>query len=138
MVWAIMKTITKRLFVFALPLLITVGAARAEESQTPPPDHPRLEQMKERRLKRLDEKLHLTAEQKSQITAIWDKAEQQARAAREDAATAAKEERQAKRREAVKAVRQEVRGVLTPEQQTIFDSMPQDRPPGPPRGDGQK
>jgi Spy/CpxP family protein refolding chaperone len=133
-----MKTLTKQILVFALPLLIAVGAARAEEGQPAAPDHSRIEQMKERRLKRLDEKLHLTADQKMKITAIWDKAEQDTRAAREDAAASAKEERRAKRREAMKAAHQEVRGVLTPEQQTIFDSMPQDRPPSAPRGDGAK
>jgi Spy/CpxP family protein refolding chaperone len=96
-----------------------------------------MQEMRERRLKRLDEKLTLTADQKAKIIAIWDKAGQDARAAREDASTTAKEERKAKRREAMKAVHQEVRGVLTPEQQKIFDTMPQDRPPGGPRPSGE-
>lgn len=81
-------------------------------------------------MKQLDEKLSLTADQKAQINAIWDKAEQDARAARDDAAATAKEERRAKMREGMKAVREQVRGVLTPEQQKVFDTMPQDRRPG--------
>jgi len=90
--------------------------------------------MREQRLKKLDEKLNLTADQKTQITAIWDKAEADARAARADATAEAKAERRAKMREGMKAVRQQVRAVLTPEQQKIFDTMPQDRRGGGPGG----
>lgn len=84
--------------------------------------------MRERRLKQLDEKLHLTADQKTQITTIWDKAEQQARADRDAARDEAKDHRE-QRRDMMKATRDQVRAVLTPEQQKVFDELPPPRPP---------
>lgn len=79
-------------------------------------------------MQRLDEKLHLTADQKTKINAIWDKAEAEARAARSEADASAQTSRRAKRREMMKAAHDEVRAVLTPEQQKIFDAMPVERP----------
>jgi Spy/CpxP family protein refolding chaperone len=86
----------------------------------------RMKEMREQRLKQLDETLGLTPEQKARINAIWDKAEADAAAARQDAADA-KLGHRLKQRKAIKAVRKEVRGVLTPEQQKKFDALPAER-----------
>jgi Spy/CpxP family protein refolding chaperone len=134
-----MKIPTKLLLLVAMSLAASIGVRAADNASDAPPaapagDHPRMQEMRERRMKQLDEKLSLTADQKAQINAIWDKAEADARAAREDASATAKEDRRAKVRESMKAVRQQVRGVLTPEQQKIFDTMPQDRRGGGPGG----
>lgn len=88
-------------------------------------------------MQQMDETLHLTAEQKAQIVAIWDKAEQQGRELRQEE-KATMEDRRAKRREAMKAMREQVRAVLTPEQQKAFDAMPRGNPPPPmPPGNGE-
>ena len=98
-----------------------------------------MKEMREHRMTMLDEKLHLTPEQKTQIQQIWDKAEQQMRAER-DAAVKADEDRREKRHAARQGVQAEIRAVLTPEQQKIFDQMPQWGGPreghrGPPKSD---
>ena len=136
-----MKLPIKLLLIVAMPLLASIGVRAADDANAAPAgDHPRMQEMREQRLKKLDEKLNLTADQKAQITAIWDKAETDARAARQDANAEAKAERRTKMREGMKAVRQQVRAVLTPEQQKIFDTMPQDRrgPGGPHSAGDQK
>ncbi|MEO7599524.1 MAG: Spy/CpxP family protein refolding chaperone [Opitutus sp.] len=124
-----MKISTRILCLLAMPFAASCFVHAAEPpAGAPSAQHPRMQEMRERRLKKLDEKLSLTADQKAKINAIWDKAEGDARAARHDAASTAKDEMRTKRREGLKAVRQEVRAVLTPEQQKTFDTMPEDRP----------
>jgi Spy/CpxP family protein refolding chaperone len=127
-----MKTPTKLFLLAAIPVLVAVSSVRADEPGTTPPaaDHPRMQEAREHRMQRLDEKLHLTADQKTKISAIWDKTEAEARAARSEASSSAQTNRRAKRREMMKAAHDEVRAVLTPEQQTIFDTMPAERPAG--------
>lgn len=85
-------------------------------------------EMREKRLKQLDEKLHLTADQKTKINDIWNKAEEQAQADRAAARDEAKD-RRAQRRDMMKATRDQVRAVLTPEQQKAFDELPPPRFP---------
>jgi Spy/CpxP family protein refolding chaperone len=127
-----MKTTTRIFLLAAMPALLAVSPVRADESATPPPagDHPRMQEFREHRMQRLDEKLHLTADPKTKINAIWDKTEAEARAARTDANASVQTSRRAKRQEKAKAAHDEVRAVLTPEQQKIFDAMPADRPGG--------
>ncbi|MDB6127136.1 MAG: hypothetical protein JWM35_1032 [Verrucomicrobia bacterium] len=84
------------------------------------------EKMKQHRMKMLDEKLQLTADQKAQIQAIWDKAGEQAKALRSDE-TVAHDDRRAKAGELMKATHDQVRAVLTPDQQKTFDAMPPER-----------
>lgn len=125
-----MKTKFQLISLGALALLAVLPVARAAETNPPPPaqEQPqRMQQMREQRMKQLDEKLHLTAEQKAKITAIWDKAAEEGRAARQEA-NALKREQRKERREVMKASRQDIRGVLTPEQQKIFDEMPRPKP----------
>lgn len=75
----------------------------------------------------LTEKLKLTPEQQERIKAIWKQAGGEGRALREDAAQDRAETR-AKAQELRKATRDQVRTVLTPEQQAIFDQMPAEGP----------
>ncbi len=74
----------------------------------------------EARLQFLDEKLNLTPEQEQQIVAIWQRAEEKLAAA-EGSARPRKQRKEL--RKAIGATRAEVRAVLTPEQQTIFDEL---------------
>ncbi len=126
-----MKTSLKVLSLLTITALAGVGMACAADATpaatppaTPPPQHgPGGQNFKERRLKHLDEALKLTDPQKQQITAIWAQAEQQGQALRSDEATA-REQRRQKVMELMKATHDQVRGVLTPDQQKIFDSLP--------------
>lgn len=70
-------------------------------------------------MKQLDEKLHLTPEQKAKIEAILKEAAELREAARQ----AAREQRK-QRREALRESHDQVRAVLTPAQQKIFDALP--------------
>ena len=88
-------------------------------------DGKRVQGMLEQRLEQLDKNLQLTADQKEQIKAIWAKE-----------ATAAKAGEGKDRRAALKATRDQVRAVLTPDQQAKFDKMTDQRPG--PLGRGKK
>jgi Spy/CpxP family protein refolding chaperone len=126
----IMKTSSKIIGLLTLTTFAYFPALRADETPAPPAaatSHPHYKEMRERRMKRLDEKLVLTADQRAQINAIWDKTEGEVRAARENSALSV-DERRAQRREAMKVAHQQVRSVLTPEQQVKFDQLPVDRP----------
>ena len=126
-----MKIFLRLLSLLTLSALATAPLARADETPatpgTPAPagEHARAERGKRRehRLAQLDEKLHLTDAQKTQIQGIWSTAEQQGKALRDEAAGAS-DDRRAKMRETMKATRDQVRAVLTPDQQKIFDAMP--------------
>jgi Spy/CpxP family protein refolding chaperone len=126
-----MKTNPRILTLLAFGVLAVAPVVRADDADKAPPpprDHPRMAEMREKRLKQLDEKLHLTDDQKARIGDIWDKAAQQAKADREAARDEAKD-RRAQRRDMMKATHDQVRAVLTPEQQKIFDELPPPRPP---------
>jgi len=85
----------------------------------------------------LEEKLQLTAAQKQQILAIWDQAEQQGKALR-DSAVQDRDALRQKKVEIMKASHDQVRAVLTPDQQKTFDALPPEGPghrgPGPGAG----
>jgi len=145
-----MKNLYRLLSLLSLSALAAAPLVRADEPPAPPPpalpaangDHPRMDPAKRRehRLQELNEKLSLTPDQQAQIKAIWDKAEQQGKALRAqgDELRAQGADLRAKGAEVMKATHAQVRAVLTPEQQKIFDAMP---PPGrghhgPHHGDG--
>ena len=144
-----MKTIIRLLSLLSLSALAAAPLVRADEPPpTPAPaataDHPRRDpaKMREHRMQELNEKLALTPDQQAQIKAIWDQAEVQGKALREQGADLREQAQdlRAKGMEVMKASRAQVRAVLTPEQQKIFDAMP---PPGrghrgPPKGAGDK
>lgn len=84
----------------------------------------------EHRMKMLNEKLSLTDEQRTKILAIWKDAAEKAKAARQDPANEklTRDERRAKAEAMRKDTQGQVRAVLTPAQQTIFDQLPADGP----------
>jgi Spy/CpxP family protein refolding chaperone len=79
--------------------------------------------MADRRLQKLDEQLKLTDAQKTQITAIWKQSAEQSRALRDDT-TLTREARRDKVMAIMKTAHDQVRAVLTPDQQKTFDAMP--------------
>ena len=72
----------------------------------------------EARVEQLDKALTLTADQKTKITAILEKA-------RDDMQAVPKEERKEKMADMNKATNAKIRAVLTADQQSKFDAMPQ-------------
>ncbi len=73
----------------------------------------------EQRITRIEEAVGtLSADVKTKITAILEKAQK-------DVAALSQEERMEKGREIQAAANKEIRALLTPEQQTKFDAMPQ-------------
>jgi len=137
-----MKTIIRLLSLLSLSALTAAPLARAAEPSAPPPsappaatgEHPRpdpakMREKRERRMQELITKLSLTPAQQAQINAIWDKAEEQGKALRAqgDHLRAQGADLRAKGKDVMKASHDQVRSVLTPEQQKIFDAMP---PPG--------
>lgn len=82
------------------------------------------------RLQNLAEHLGLTAEQKEKVGAIMKERMELGRAIREDQSLAP-ELRREKMQAHGKATREQIRTVLTPEQQAKFDAMPQRGPGGP-------
>lgn len=120
-----MKTFTRILVWGTLTLGAAMPVSRAvEPTATGPDDAPaRMEQMRAERMKRLDEKLHLTPEQKTRIEAIWNEAAAGAKEQRQVERQALRERRK-QMREARKETQAQVRAVLTPDQQKVFDEMP--------------
>ncbi len=102
-------------------LIFTASQLRAADT---PPLPPRLEA----RLEQLDEKLQLTPEQKEKITAIWMQAVGKLDAGRDDDSFRQKRKNRRAWREAMTETRAQVRAVLTPEQQKIFDELRPSRP----------
>lgn len=95
---------------------VTPPAGEKNASAKKEHDGKYLKQALEKRMQQLDENLKLTAEQKQKIKAIWEKQAAELK-------DLTPEERRDRRRETLMAIRNEVRGVLTPEQQKKFDSM---------------
>jgi len=78
----------------------------------------------EARVKQLDEVVSLTADQKTKITTIYTKAQDDMRAMMRDGGGEQQANRE-KMMESMRATRDQVRAVLTDEQKTKFDAMPQ-------------
>lgn len=139
-----MKNKFKQLCLLLVPALAAVTFVQADEPPAgppPPAEHgrrPDPKKMREHRLRVLDEKLQLTADQKTQINAIWDKSEEKGQAIRDDDSLE-REDKRDKMRELMKSTHAEVRAVLTADQQKIFDAMPPERMGGRrgPRPDGE-
>lgn len=77
----------------------------------------------EQQVARIDEAVTLTADQKTKVTAILAKVAEKVQALPQ-------EERREKGQELRTAANKEIRALLTPEQQTKFDAIPQGRGPG--------
>ncbi len=77
-------------------------------------------------MEKLDGALKLSADQKAKIEAIWEKAEERTAEIREKNGLRKRKQRR-ELRGVMQETRAEVRAVLTPEQQKIFDAMPRQR-----------
>ena len=134
-----MKTTFKLLSLLTLTALAAAPLVRAEDAPATPTTPPAGEHGRgERggRMKMLAEKLQLTDAQKAQVKTIMSSVEEQAKALRDDE-TLAKEDKRAKMMEIRKSTHDQIRALLTPDQQKTFDAMPP--PPerghrGPPKG----
>ena len=124
-----MKTTSK---LFLVLLALGLGAAAplvraADEAMPATPTAPAKKErggkhgpmaaMAEKRLQDIDAAVTLTPEQKQKIKDIWAKEAAEVKALPEG-------ERRGKAAEAMKAGHDQVRAVLTPEQQVKFDAMP--------------
>jgi len=110
--------------IVALSALVLASVACAQTSTAP---QPRIQmsavELRERRLKQLDERLQLTEEQKVKIRAIWDASEAQVRAIQ-----ASSGDKQQRLRDLAAQTREHIRVILTPVQQKVFDTLPIDQP----------
>ena len=127
------------LAVLALPVMAQEGAPPNSQDQAPPP--PRRARS-EQRLKEMKAKLGLTDSQVREIKTILKGQMQQMRDLREDESLS-DDDRRAKLMALMKSGHDQVRAILTPDQQKIFDTMPpmgmgrhRGGPDGPPPPDG--
>ena len=123
----------KTLILFALGGALLAPVLRADDSanQSPPaassPAHAG-HSMREHRLQQLETKLQLTADQKPKVAAILDALDTKLRAIRSDASIERADKR-TKSVDARKAADADIRALLTPDQQKIFDTLKPERPP---------
>ena len=132
-----MKSMLKLpLVAVALSLAAPFTFAQDQDAPPPPPAGERGGQFKGGpggdRLKMLSDKLGLTEEQKTKVKAILEDEMQKGKALREDKSLD-RDAAHAKMQEIRKTHREQIRAVLTPEQQKKFDEMKEDRGPGGPR-----
>lgn len=117
-------TIKMLVTLLAIGAMTSATALRAQEDKPAPPAEgarphgpARNRPSPAQQIERLDKAVTLTAEQKTKLLDIYTKAAEQAKAL-------TPEERRAKGPEIMKATRDQVRALLTPEQQAKFDAMP--------------
>lgn len=124
-----MKSTAKALLTtFALALMASLSTLRAEDGEHKGPrGGGRMDP--EKRIEQIDKAVTLTADQKTQIRAIYAKTEA-------DLKDLAPEERREKGREILEGTRAQVRALLTADQQAKFDAMP--KPPMGGRGKGKR
>jgi len=139
-----MKSPHRFLALLGLSALALAPLARADEPPAAPPPppagehpHPDRAAMRAQRLTELTQKLSLTDAQQQQVKAIWAASEEQGKALRDDDSLS-REDRRAKMDAIMKSSHDQVRAILTPDQQKTFDAMPPERRGhrGPPKGDG--
>jgi len=119
-------TVRLSLTLLALGLLAAAPITRAADEPSPAPKYQKGEKgekgkraggIAKQRMNDIDAAVGLSADQKEKVTAIWAK---EAAAMKEIPAG----ERRGKAVDAMKSTRDQVRAVLTPEQQAKFDAMP--------------
>lgn len=150
-----MKSTFKLVTLLGLAAVALAPLARAEDQPatpptpdapaTPPPGQPggpgqhgHRGGMRGDHLKMLSEKLNLTDAQRTQVKAILSAAEPQMKALR-DNESLSEEDRRTQFQAMRKSTHDQIRALLTPEQQATFDAMPPPGRPGhkgPPPGDG--
>lgn len=126
-----MKSVLKVVFsLIALGLAFSGPIARAQDQAPQKGKGGRMNP--EQMVTRLDEAVKLTAEQKTKALEIYTKMGEKMQGV-------AREDRQTKGAEIRKETNDAIKAILTPEQQTKFDAMPQGRGgKGAPGGDAKK
>ena len=120
----------------ALALGLAIPASRAQDTNTPPPPPPSAEHEGHHRgprgdgLKFFTEKLGLTQDQQAKIKPILED-ERKSLDALHDDSSLAKEAKRAKFVEIRKTHREQIRALLTPEQQKKLDELREERGRGP-------
>jgi periplasmic protein CpxP/Spy len=140
-----MKAMFRILMLAAGIAVAALPAARAADENPPAPDTPNADQpaaRPERRGRRMDParmlgrlktELNLTDDQTAKVKTIFEDQRAKMQALRGDESLS-REDRRAKMMDLMKASRDQIRALLTPEQQQKFDAMP--RPGRGPRGEG--
>lgn len=138
---------------FVLALIAAAPLARAQDSSTPPapaapsgsgdqtsppPPPPPHHRMRGPSAEELKAKLNLTDDQYTKVAAIISSTREQAKAIHEDDSLG-DDDKRAKMMDLMKSTHDQIRALLTPDQQKIYDSMmpkrgPGGPPPGPPAG----
>ena len=129
-----MKSYSKLSFLaLALSLAFSPVLVRAQDSTPPPPPAdgagappdgaPKKHGGRGNPVAMLTEKLGLTADQQAKVTAIWKDSQTQMKALRADTSLS-DDDRRAKMGALMKSQHDQIRAVLTPEQQTTFDTLP--------------
>ena len=112
-------------FLFTIPVafaaILATSASVFAEEEKPKPERPAARGAAER-LKTMTEKLGLTEEQQGKIREIFAKTAPKAKALREDTALS-EEDKRAKMMELRKGEAEEIRAVLTPEQQEKMKAL---------------
>ncbi|MGV3532760.1 MAG: hypothetical protein ACO1QR_10355 [Chthoniobacteraceae bacterium] len=116
---------TRRTRLLTIPLLSLAFASASFAAEEPKPAATGPISA-ERQLEMLTEALTLTPEQSAKIKPILDRDREKARELRADTALSA-EDRRTKRRELSRARMEEIRAVLTPEQQTKLNEVTEKR-----------
>jgi len=131
---------------FALALVAAGPLARAQDTppaapsggddQAPPPPH---RHMRGPSAEELKAKLNLTDDQYTKVVAIISATKEKAMAIRDDDSLE-DDDKRAKMMDLMKTTHDQIRALLTPDQQKIYDSMmpahgPGGPPPAPPSGD---
>lgn len=142
-----MKNPSKLLLPLAGIMWLGTGFLRAEEPAVPPPPPPPAEHHAHRGEMRGDigkmaQELNLTAEQKIQIEAIRKQTRESMKAVRSDS-TLSDDQKREKNRDLIKSEMEQIRSLLTPEQQAKAKTLrgkrghrgPDDGPPPPPPGE---
>jgi len=127
-----------KLAIAVLALVVAIPVSRAQEAGTPPPPPPSPAGEHEghhkgpraENLKFLTEKLSLTPDQQAKVKVIIEDEKKAGAAVRGDAALD-KDAKRAKMMEIRKSHREQIRAVLTPEQQKKLDELKEERGHGP-------
>jgi Spy/CpxP family protein refolding chaperone len=98
----------------------------APSDQAPPPPNRRPPQ-RGYNLKAMTDQLNLTADQVDKVKAILKTQREQGRAVREDT-TLSDDDKRAKNMDLMKSTHDQIRALLTEDQQKQFDAMPMNRP----------
>lgn len=123
---------TRRLFsLIAATCALVLSTATFAQPAAGPKPRERVQmtaaELRERRMKQLDDRLQLSGEQKTKIHAIWDSAAEQLKAI-QGSYPLVPGDKQKRLRALAQQTREQIRVILTPVQVKVYDTMPIDQP----------